>query len=72
MNIIFLLLVVIMTGRHGYEAGRRSTTKKVHKTCKKGAKTCKRVQKRAETCRFLEKGADRCVLPDHLRDVGNR
>ena len=61
MNIIFLLLVITMVGRHGYEAGRASKSKK-------GAK---KVQKGAKRCNFNKKGAERCILIERIHE-GNR
>ena len=55
MNIIFLLLVITMVGRHGYEAGRASKSKKRAKNVQKDAKTCKKLQNRAESCILIER-----------------
>ena len=55
MNIIFLLLVVIMTGRHGYEAGRASKRKKAAKNVQKDVKRCKKLQNRAEKCILIKR-----------------
>ena len=61
MNIMFLLLVIVLSGRHGYEAGRASNSKK-------GAK---KVQKGVKRCNFNKKGAERCILIERIHD-GNR
>lgn len=61
MNIMFLLLVIVLSGRHGYEAGRASITQK-------GAK---KVQKGVKRCNFNKKGAERCILIERIHD-GNR
>lgn len=55
MNIIFLLLVITMVGRHGYEAGRASKDKKRSKNALKRSKLCKNAQKRSERCALIER-----------------
>lgn len=55
MNILFLILVVALSGRHGYEVGRASITKKRAKNVQKDAKTCKKLQNRAESCILIER-----------------
>ena len=54
MNILFLILVVALSGRHGYEVGR---AEKEQKGAKKVQKRCKRVQKGAILTKKVQKGA---------------
>lgn len=61
MNIIFLILVVALSGRHGYEVGR----------AEKERKGAKKVQKGVKRCNFNKKGAERCILIERIHD-GNR
>ena len=61
MNIIFLILVIALSGRQGYEVGR----------AEKEQKGAKKVQKGAKRCNFNEKGAERCILIERIHD-GNR
>ena len=61
MNILFLILVVALSGRHGYEVGRAS----------KDQKGAKKVQKGVKRCNFNKKGAERCILIERIHD-GNR
>ena len=68
MNILFLILVVALSGRHGYEVGRASKDQKGAKKVQKGAK---KVQKGVKRCNFNKKGAERCILIERIHD-GNR